>query len=487
MILQPINDRIRSSLRLKQFQNTQQVVAWFKSRDSSRRASFTTYDVESFYPSITQQLVKKTLNWASKQTNITVTEQEAVLTACNNLLFTPDGTWIKTNSDIHDITMGSYCGAEICETVGLYMLSKLRDKNIDSIIYRDDGAIMTYNLPRANQRLVEVIKAVFMEEQLNITIEANVSVLNFLDVTLDITNAEYRPYHKENHTPIYVHAESNHPQSILKQIPLTVQRRISNLCSDSQVFEREKLFYEDALGRSGYTTKLTYTPSTTSRGKQRGRQVIWYNPPYCRSVKTRLGAAFLDIVTNSFPKSHPLNKILNRNTIKLSPSCMSNMKSIFSSQNKSKLSEPTDAAHDHSCNCNQVPCPLQDKCNAKDIVYKATISNTKAEHIYLGSTSNRFIRRYHVHKGSLSNRYSKNHTALSNKVWQLRDDGEDPKISFEIFKQSRSASTCENRCNLCLTEKRLIAGTAHPNFLNSRSEIFAACRHKVRWKVGRLL
>ena len=151
-----------------------------------------------------------------------------------------------------------------------------------------------------------------------------------------------------------------------------------------------------------------------------------------------------------FPRDHPLYKILNRSTIKISPSCMSNMKSIFSSQNKSKLaSATTDAQYDYSCNCQQVPCPLQGKCNARDIIYKATISNTPAEHINLGSTSNRFIRRYHIHKGSLTNRFSRNHTALSKKVWQLRDEGKNPQVSFEIFSQSRSTSTCEPRCNLC--------------------------------------
>ena len=96
--------------------------------------------------------------------------------------------------------MGSYCGAEVCETVGLYMLAKLREKQIESIIYRDDGAILSYCTPRANQRLVSVIKSVFNNENLSITIEANISVLDFLDVTLDLINGEFRPYHKPNNT-----------------------------------------------------------------------------------------------------------------------------------------------------------------------------------------------------------------------------------------------------------------------------------------------
>ena len=167
---------------------------------------------------------------------------------------------------------------------------------------------------------------------------------------------------------------------------------------------------------------------------------------------------------------------------------MSNMGNILSSQNKSKISSDTvNPQSEYNCNCCQNPCPLQGKCNAKDIIYQATIINTPDEHIYLGSTSNKFIRRFPVHKGLFTNQNSRNHTALSKMVWQLRSEGHDPKVKFKIFKQSRSASTCEARCNLCLDEKRLISDFQHQNFFNSRSEIFTACKHKVRWKVNRLL
>ena len=121
--------------------------------------------------------------------------------------------------------------------------------------------------------------------------------------------------------------------------------------------------------------------------------MLWYNPPYCRSVKSRLGAGFLEIVSTCFPRDHPLHKILNRNTIKLSPSCMTNVKNILSGQNRSKLAnEPMDVQSNYTCTCQQNLCPLQGRCNANDIIYKATITNTPNEHIYLGSTSNRFTR-----------------------------------------------------------------------------------------------
>ena len=47
------------------------------------------------------------------------------------------------------------------------------------------------------------------------------------------------------------------------------------------------------------------------------RKVIWFNPPFSVNVTT-LGAEFLKLIDKAFPKSSPLNKIFNRNTLKIS-------------------------------------------------------------------------------------------------------------------------------------------------------------------------
>ena len=57
--------------------------------------------------------------------------------------------------------MGSYPGAEICEVVGLFMLGKLKSNNIDSIVYRDDGASMSSKPPRQIPKLSEQVVKVF--------------------------------------------------------------------------------------------------------------------------------------------------------------------------------------------------------------------------------------------------------------------------------------------------------------------------------------
>ena len=133
-----------------------QVISWFENRDKTRPASFLNFDVESFYSSISLELVHRALSWSRLKTTVSNIESDIIIESCKSLLFTQDGIWMKTDSGLHDITMGSFSGAEICEMIGLYMLSRLRRENINAIIYRDDGAVMSYKTPRANH--LEIIK-----------------------------------------------------------------------------------------------------------------------------------------------------------------------------------------------------------------------------------------------------------------------------------------------------------------------------------------
>ena len=50
----------------------------------------------------------------------------------------------------------------------------------------------------------------------------------FLDVTLNLENSSYRPYLKDNKI-IYSNTESNHPLSIIKQLPKSIELRLSRL------------------------------------------------------------------------------------------------------------------------------------------------------------------------------------------------------------------------------------------------------------------
>ena len=120
------------------------------------------------------------------------------------------------------MTMGSYDGAEVCELVGLYLLSQIK-KKIGSAqigLYRDDGLAIFSNMSgsrmeRAKKDLVDIFK----KNGLKITIDANRRVVNFLDVTFNLNNNTFYPYRKPNDTPLYVHKNSNHPKTIISKLP----------------------------------------------------------------------------------------------------------------------------------------------------------------------------------------------------------------------------------------------------------------------------
>ena len=140
--------------------------------------------------------------------------------------------------------------------------------------------------------------------------------MNVLDIRLDLRSTSYKPYMKPGNIPQYVNRESNHPPSILRSIPEAINRRLSHISSDKQSFEAACPPYQEALSKSGYEFKLHYNPQPLKPKRSRSRNVLWFNPPYSANVATNIGHKFLKTINECFPPSHPLNKILNRNTLK---------------------------------------------------------------------------------------------------------------------------------------------------------------------------
>ena len=64
--------------------------------------------------------------------------------------------------------------------------------------------------------------------------------MNFLDVTLDLTTGKYKPYNKPGSVPLYINVKSNHPLSIIKNLPESISRRINKLSSYKSVFDKSK-------------------------------------------------------------------------------------------------------------------------------------------------------------------------------------------------------------------------------------------------------
>ena len=99
-----------------------------------------------------------------------------------------------------------------------------------------------------------------------------------------------------------------------------------------------KPLYEETLSENNYKASLEFEKPQYNTKRNRLRKVIWFNPPFSQNVKTNIGKIFLKLVKQHFPKHHKLNKIFNKNTLKLSYCCMKNMSSIIKQHNVNILS-----------------------------------------------------------------------------------------------------------------------------------------------------
>ena len=99
--------------------------------------------------------------------------------------------------------------------------------------------------------------------------------------------------------------ESSVSFEYLRQLPTSINKRISTLSSDKQTFEDAAPAYQNALGHSNFSHKLEYTPHETQRPRRnRQRNVIWFNPPFSKNVKTNIARSFLHLVDTHFPAGH---------------------------------------------------------------------------------------------------------------------------------------------------------------------------------------
>ena len=370
----------------------------------------------------------------------------------------------------------------------MYLLSQISDINLNIGLYRDDGLAVSALTPRQNELTKKKLCQIFKANGFNITIEANKKSVNFLDVNFNLETETFKPYMKPNQTPVYVHTESNHPPSILKNIPASVNRRLSSISSNEEVFKAAIPPFQEALKKSGHDFELKFNPQINEEKRKKGRKgrnITYFNPPFSKNVRTNIGGKFLKLIEKCFPKTHPLNKIVNRNTIKISYRCMPNFKAAISKHNQMLLKEEqaknTQAPPNPGCNCNPGPCPLAtNNCQVDHVIYQATVKDEdQAINTYTGLTRNTFKKRHTAHKFSFNNR-GKNSTTLSTHLWNLKDEKKNFEISWKIIDRAQEFNPVKRKCRLCIKEKYYIIFQPDGATLNTRSELFTTCRHRKR-------
>ena len=114
----------------------------------------------------------------------------------------------------------------------------------------------------------------------------------------------------------HIYIQSDHSTSITNSL--------SQLSSSKHTFYETIPYYEQRLASCEYKEKLTYqqqgknTENNKNIGKNWKRNIKWFNSPYSKSLKTKVGKYFFKLFKKHFPQGHKLYKIFNKNTLKLS-------------------------------------------------------------------------------------------------------------------------------------------------------------------------
>ena len=120
-------------------------------------------------------------------------------------------------------------------------------------LHRDDGlaAIRSTSSPILDKMRKNII-VLFKEEGLTVTIDANLIGTGFLDVTFNLETGKFFPFKKPNNVPLYINIKSNHPWTIIKELPKMINKRLFELSCNKDEFDKVKLLYEKLLQESGY-------------------------------------------------------------------------------------------------------------------------------------------------------------------------------------------------------------------------------------------
>jgi len=214
--------------------------------------------------------------------------------------------------------------------------------------------------------------------------------------------------------------------------------------------------------------------------RNRQRNIVWFNPPFSRNVATNIGRKFFALLGKHFPKGSKLHCIFNRNTVKLSYSCLPNVERIVKSHNRKVLSKPK---NELKCNCrDKASCPLRGRCQAECIVYKAQVSSANSPtKEYIGLSQPPFKQRYGNHMSSFRGSKYENATELSKHIWELKKSNKPYSITWEIVESAPAYSNVSKKCQLCLAEKFNILMADKAVALNKRSEIVGKCRHQNKY------
>ena len=151
-----------------------------------------------------------------------------------------------------------------------------------------------------------------------------------------------------------------------------------------------------------------------------------------------------------------LNKLFNRNNLKVSNNYTNNIRKIISNHNRKVQGKEEQKESEQTC---------RKKCLLTDVVNEAVVISptTNKASIYIGATQQPIKNRIAQHKLSFRDKKYCEKTTLAKHMWSLKEKHKsDPEVKWKIIKKAPSHKGNDNPCILCLQEKLKIAEFSDP-------------------------
>ena len=151
------------------------------------------------------------MRFAKLYISVTKKDIEAIFHARKSLLYYNDESWVKTGESNFDFSIGAYDGAEVCDLIGNFMLSLLSKhiiKNHIGVFRENSLPILKNTCGPEVENLKKKFQKLFKEND-------------------NLNDGSYRPYRKSNEETKYIHLNSDHPLSIIKQISQSIEKRLN--------------------------------------------------------------------------------------------------------------------------------------------------------------------------------------------------------------------------------------------------------------------
>ena len=101
--------------------------------------------------------------------------------------------------------------------------------------------------------------------------EPNLRIINYLDVTVNLNDGSFKPYHKLDDIIQDLNKEPNDPPDLIKLLPVSIGKRILNNSSDEKIFKESVIYYEDTLNKAGCINELVYQAPSASNQENKNK------------------------------------------------------------------------------------------------------------------------------------------------------------------------------------------------------------------------